>query len=267
MKEPTQLLKRLIWSAVLITISVYTIFSAPSLVFLIVVEAIIVVGLLEYFQMAEKKGFFINRTIGLTFGMLLPLPLHSAGETIILTVAILCLFIFNFHRHLREQAMASTALTLFGLIYVGWFFSLLTKIRVLSDGPLWIFYLIFILKLGDAAAYFVGRKFGTHKYIVHISPNKSVEGAVAGFVATVVASLFSKIYLHATPLSHLFFLGILLGVLGQLGDLAESLLKRDAGVKDSGNIPGLGGILDVIDSLLLTIPVLYYYLTIIDSGI
>lgn len=263
--ESSQLYKRLIWSAILVAVSAYAIFSASSWFFLATVEVLIVLGLLEYFQMAEKKGFFINRVLGLIFGMLLPLAFHLPGETIVLTVAVLCLFIFNFHRRLREQAMASTALTLFGLIYIGWFFSFLTKIRVLPNGPLWIFYLVFILKMGDAAAYFIGKRFGTHKYIVHISPNKSVEGALAGFVMTVVTSLLSKIYLPLVPLGHLFGLGVLLGILGQLGDLAESLLKRDAGVKDSGNIPGLGGVLDVMDSLLLTIPVLYYYLTVIYS--
>ena len=132
-------------------------------------------------------------------------------------------------------------------------------------GERWVFYLIFIVKMGDAAAYFIGKRFGRHKYAVHISPNKSIEGAVAGFVVTVICSLLAKLYLDHVPLAHLAILGILIGVLGQLGDLAESLLKRDAGVKDSGHIPGLGGVLDVVDSLLLTIPATYYYLTAVES--
>ena len=262
MSETAQLWKRLTWSAVLIAVSVYTIFWAPTWFFLLAVELFVIVGLSEYFSLAEKKGFFINRYLGLIFGALLPIPFYLPGETIIFTAAVLCLFVFNFHRRLREQAMASTALTLFGLVYVGWFFSFLTKIRAFPQGTLWIFYVIFIIKMGDAAAYFVGKRFGTHKYIVHISPNKSVEGSVAGFITTVLVSVASKVYLQHVPLMHLFWLGVLLGIFGQLGDLAESLLKRDAGVKDSGNIPGLGGVLDVIDSLLLVIPILYYYLTI-----
>ena len=260
MSDVTQLFKRLSWSAVLIGVAIYTIFLAPSWFFLIVVEAFVILGLLEYFSLAERKGFFINRYIGLTFGALLPFPHYFSGESIILMVAILCLFVFNFHRRLKEHAMVSTALTLFGLVYVGWFFSFLTKIHALTHGAFWIFYLILIIKAGDAAAYFVGKKFGAHKYIVHVSPNKSVEGAVSGFLVTFLLSLLSKLYLGQVSISHLAVLGALFGILGQLGDLAESLLKRDAGVKDSGAIPGLGGILDVIDSLLLTIPVLYYYL-------
>ncbi|MBI4358784.1 MAG: phosphatidate cytidylyltransferase [Candidatus Omnitrophica bacterium] len=265
MGETTQLVKRLSWSALLIGVAVYAIFFSPIWFFLMIIEAFVLVGLMEYFNLAERKGFFINRYVGLTFGALLPVSNYFPGEAVILTVAILCLFIFNFHRNLREQAMVSTALTLFGLVYVAWFFSFLTKIRTLDYGPLWVFYIILIIKAGDAGAYFIGKRFGAHKLIIHISPNKSVEGAVAGFVVTFLLSLASKSYLPHVPLSHLAVLGIVFGILAQLGDLAESLLKRDAGVKDSGFIPGLGGILDVADSLLLTIPVVYYYLTTIQG--
>jgi phosphatidate cytidylyltransferase len=199
--------------------------------------------------------------LGLTFGALLPLPYHYSGDVMILSVAVLCLFLFNFHKRFKNDASVSTALTTFGLIYVAWFFSFMTKLRLLDHGPWWIFYLILIIKAGDAVAYFVGKAFGRHKLIAHISPNKSREGALAGFLATVILSLGSKLYLPYVPMSHLIALGVVFGVLSQLGDLAESLLKRDVGIKDSGNIPGLGGILDVLDSLLLTVPILYYYLT------
>ncbi|OGW84786.1 MAG: hypothetical protein A3C35_03480 [Omnitrophica bacterium RIFCSPHIGHO2_02_FULL_46_11] len=229
------------------------------------VEVFIVIGLLEYFNLAQKKGFFINRYLGLMFGVLLPLPHYFPGDAIVLTVALLCLFIFNFHRAFKGNAILSTALTLFGLIYVAWFFSFLTKIRALENGALWVFYIIFIIKAGDAAAYFAGKQFGKNKLIAHVSPNKSVEGAVAGFLVTVILSLLSKFYLPNTRLLHFAVLGVVFGLLSQLGDLAESLLKRDAGVKDSGVIPGLGGVLDIIDSLLLTLPILYYYLVVAQN--
>ena len=265
MTEWRQLGKRLVWSAILVSVASYAIFFSPSWFFLTVVELFVILGLLEYFKLAETKGFFINRYLGLMFATLLPLPFYFPAETIIFTVGMLCLFMFNFHKHLRDQAIIGTALTLFGLLYVAWPFSFLTKIRALEHGPQWVFYVIFIVKMGDAAAYFVGKRFGRHKYAVHISPNKSVEGAVAGFVMTVLTSLGSKLYLSHVPLDHLVILGVLIGVMGQLGDLAESLLKRDAGTKDSGHIPGLGGVLDVVDSLLLTVPVIYYYLMAAES--
>lgn len=260
MTETVQLGKRLVWSAVFIAITIAAVFWAPPLIFLAVVEVFIVGGLLEYFSLAERKGFFINRYLGLFFGVLLPMQAHLPGETIILTLALLSLCVFNFQRHLREHAIVSTALTFFGLMYVAWSFSFLAKIRPLPHGPSWVFYVILMIKTGDAAAYFIGKRFGTHKYLVHISPNKSVEGAVAGFVTTVAVSLLSRMYLPGTPFLHLLVLGIVLGIVGQLGDLAESLLKRDAGIKDSGAVPGLGGILDVLDSLLPAIPIVYYYL-------
>ncbi|OGX06877.1 MAG: hypothetical protein A3G87_09865 [Omnitrophica bacterium RIFCSPLOWO2_12_FULL_50_11] len=259
----TQLWKRLVWSSVLIAISGYTIFYAPGWFFVLMVEVFVLLGLNEYFRLAERKGFFINRYLGLAFGVLLPLPFYWPGEAIILTIAVLCLFLFNFHRQLKEQAMVGTALTLFGLIYVAWFFSFLTKIHAFPNGQLWVCYTILIVKAGDAGAYFVGKRFGVTKFAEHISPNKSIEGAVAGFIVTLILSLLSKLYLVHVPLFDLVILGTVIGVLAQLGDLAESLLKRDAGAKDSGHIPGLGGILDVIDSLLLALPVVYYYLSVV----
>ncbi len=260
MSKQTQLSKRLIASAIFISLSSYAIFFSPYWFFVLLVEVFIFFGLLEYFGLAQKKGYVVNKYLGLTFGLLLPLCRHLPGEAVIFTIAILSLCINNFQKELKDKAIMTTALTLFGLVYVAWFFSFLVKIRSVYQGSLWIFYLISIVKIGDAAAYFIGKKFGAHKFIVHISPNKSIEGAVASFLATFIASLLAKLYLIDVPLSHLAVLGVIFGILSQLGDLSESLLKRDAGIKDSGQIPGLGGILDVMDSLLFCIPIMYYYL-------
>lgn len=260
MKSISQLGRRLISSGILIALSIYAIFFSPLWFFILIVEGFVIFGLLEYFNLAQRKGYFINRYLGLFFGFFLPISLQFSGEGVIFTIAVLSLCIYNFNKDLKDQALINTALTLFGLVYVAWFFSFLIKIRAFYDGALWVFYLILVIKSGDAAAYFVGKKFGTHKYIVHISPNKSVEGAVAGFFGTILVSLISKLYLQDVPLSHLAVLGIIFGILSQLGDLSESLFKRDAGVKDSGQIPGLGGVLDVMDSLLFCIPIAYYYL-------
>lgn len=256
-----QLTKRLVTSAILIAISLYTIFYSPAWFFFLVVEAFVVLGLNEFLSLAERKGIVINRVLGIFFGALLPLSYYFPSESLIFVIACLSLFVFNFHRRLREQALVSTAVTTFGIVYVAWFFSFLMKIRYLTDGAQWVFYTISIVKLGDAAAYFFGKAFGRIKLIEHISPQKSVEGAIAGFLATVFFSILSKIYLPHVDLVHLFVMGIAVGLLAGLGDLAESLIKRDVGVKDSGNLPGLGGILDVLDSLLLAIPFVYYYIT------
>lgn len=258
----SQLAKRLALSAILIAVSCYTIFFGPSWFFFLVIEGFILLGLGEFFTLAEKKGILINRSLGLFFGALLPFSFYFPSDPLIFATACLSLFIFNFHRRLREQALINTSVTLFGLVYVAWFFSFLIRIRHLTHGPEWVFYTILIVKLGDAAAYFFGKAFGRMKLIEHISPKKSVEGAVAGFLTTVLASALSKLYLPHVDLVHFIVMGIAIAFLAGLGDLAESLIKRDAGVKDSGNLPGLGGILDILDSLLLTIPFAYYYLTV-----
>lgn len=260
MKIDEKLRKRLFFSAILVSITIFTIFLAPRWLFFLVVDGFAILGLNEFLGMAEKKGVMINRVLGLVFGALLPLSVYFSAESFLLASAVLCVFIFNFHRRLREHALISTAVTIFGIIYVAWFFSHLIKIRYLAHGSFWVFYTILLVKGGDAGAYFIGKKYGKLKLIEHISPNKSVEGAIGGFVVTVLLSLISKIYLPYVGFLYLFILGTAIGILSQIGDLAESLIKRDVGVKDSGLIPGLGGILDVLDSLLLSLPFVYYYL-------
>lgn len=259
MPEKPQLAKRLFISAILSTISLYAIFGAPSWFFVIIVEVFVILSMIEYFNLAEKTGLVLNRYLGLTFAVLFPLTYSQPAESLIFMVAVLCIFIFNFHRRLKDQALASTAVTLFGLLYVAWFFSFMTKLKWLDHGSWWIFYTLLVVKVGDAGAYFIGKKFGKHKLIVHISPNKSIEGAVAGLITSVICSLVSKIYLPHVELLSFFYLGIVVGILAQLGDLAESLVKRGVGIKDSGNWPGLGGVLDVIDSLLFAAPAVYYF--------
>lgn len=128
-------------------------------------------------------------------------------------------------------------------------------------GPNWLLYLLLVTKISDMMGYFVGSRLGRTKLAPTISPKKSVEGAIAGLVgATVVSFLFYYFAAVDITLIESIFLGIATGALAQLGDLSESLLKRDAQVKDSGNIPGLGGILDVADSLLFTTPFILLYL-------
>lgn len=253
-------------SAVLVSATCYAIFFAPNWIFVCVLEVFILLGISEYFDMAEKKGYVLNRYLGLLFASLLPVFNCTLSETVIFTVAALCIFLFNFHRRLKDQALVSTALTLFGLLYVGWFCSFLAKIKWLDHGSQWVFYVVSIVKMGDAGAYFIGKRFGTHKYVPHISPNKSVEGALGGFLVTVLVSLGSKMYLPSVPMFDFLILGMIVGVLAQLGDLAESLVKREVGFKDSGNWPGLGGALDVLDSLIFALPCVYYYVQVFQNG-
>ena len=151
--------------------------------------------------------------------------------------------------------------TLFGILYVSWFFSFLIKIRYLHAGLGFLAALLLITKLGDIGAYLIGSSFGKHPLIPRISPKKTIEGAFGGLLFSVLGALASRIFLGFDYL-HLILIGLGLGILCQLGDLSESLLKRDCGIKDSGSIfPGMGGVLDEIDSLLFAGPVFYFYLS------
>jgi phosphatidate cytidylyltransferase len=120
---------------------------------------------------------------------------------------------------------------------------------------------LLITKLGDIGAYLVGSRFGKTPLIPHISPKKSVEGAIGGLLFSVLGALASKPFLSFSYL-HIILLGIALGIVGQFGDLSESLMKRDCQIKDSGGIfPGMGGFLDLMDSLLFTAPFFYFYMS------
>lgn len=264
LKFPPSLKKRLIYSSILIPVTLAAIFFSPLWFFFVIVLTFAMLGLWEFFVMAEKKGVPVNRYLGLGLGLALAISFWYSNESLILAFAVLITFCYYFHPSRRDQALVGASVTIFGIIYAGWLFFYLLKLRQLDHGAWWIFYTILIVKAGDAGAYFTGSQFGRQKLIEHISPNKSVEGALGGLATSVILSLGSKIYLTEVPFSHLFFLGIVLGVFSQLGDLAESLIKRDVGVKDSGEIPGLGGIMDVIDSLILTIPFVYYYIVLFN---
>lgn len=255
----TQLGKRLVSSAFLVSLAIYTIFYAPIWFFILIAEVMIVIALNEFYILAEKKEVAINRFLGLFFGAMIPLAAYYQLGSLTLVIACLALFVQNFRKSLLHQALISTSVTLLGLVYVAWFFSKVIDLRLTHYGAQWVFYIALIVKGGDAGAYFIGKKYGRIKLIEHVSPNKSVEGAIGGLATSVVLSMLSALYLPGIPFYHFLILGVLVGIISQLGDLAESLLKRDAGVKDSGNLPGLGGLLDVMDSLLLTVPFVYYY--------
>ncbi len=257
-----QLKKRLFFSFIFVTLAAVTIFMAPALIFFLVVELFIFFALKEYFDLAQRKGIVLFQWLGLFFGMLIPFSYYFPVLPVIFVFACISFFVIHFRKQLNAQALLGVSVVLFGLVYVAWFFSHLIPMRMLPHGAWWIFYTILLVKGGDAGAYFVGKAFGKHKLIEHISPNKSQEGAVAEMVTIMILSVVSKIYLPHVSFIHLISLGLIVGVLAQIGDLGESLIKREVAVKDSGTIPGLGGVLDMLDSLLLTIPVVYYYILI-----
>ncbi len=181
----------------------------------------------------------------------------------LLTSAVVLPLIWLLLRTEKEKTFVSWAWTVAGILYVGWLLGYLVAMRGVEDGRNWVFYTLFVTFAFDTAAFFVGRRFGRRKLAPQISPGKTREGAIGGIFGAVIISLF---FILPTPLIlplnwwRAVILGIVVSVFGQAGDLAESLLKRNAGVKDSGRfIPGHGGFLDRIDSVVFAGVVVYYY--------
>lgn len=165
-------------------------------------------------------------------------------------------------------APARMASTLYGVVYLGLTLGLTVMLRAQPNGLLWICFTLAVVFLGDTGAYVVGRMMGKHKLHPKVSPGKTWEGAVAGLVTAVVSGFLAKAVFDGFGLwegpsigtVHVIAAALLAGATGQVGDLAESLLKRAVGVKDSGTMfPGHGGMLDRIDALLFALPTVYFY--------
>ena len=265
------LIPRLISSVLIILFVLFTVLVWPDWFFCLVLTAMIAMALNEFYTLVEKKGIRIFKISGISIGILVPMSIFfsfeptKGWELLFIIAVLLTIFILQFTRSESNQAIVGVSTTIFGILYISWTFSYLMKLKLiehdgLPDGSLLVAFLLLVTKVGDIGAYFIGTYFGKHSLIPRISPKKSVEGAVGGFIFSVAAALISKLFLPSVPLHHLAILGCMLGVLAQIGDLSESLIKRDSQVKDSAVlIPGMGGILDLIDSILFTAPTLYFY--------
>lgn len=160
------------------------------------------------------------------------------------------------------NAFHSWAWISMGLLYAAWLPAHAILLRNEVDGKGWLFIAIFATFAVDIAAYFGGRAFGRRKLAPAISPGKTIEGAVFGFIGGILAAWLISIPFDFLPVGEALVAGAVIGVVSQVGDLAESMIKRSVGVKDTGVIiPGHGGILDRLDSLVFTVPVIYYFFT------
>lgn len=265
------LLPRLLTGSALIALVVWVLFKAPLGVFSLVTTAFIGLGLNEFFSLVERKGIVIERWLGLGVGLAVPVSILTGfeptkgWELFFMVMVFLALFLTQMRRQDSSQTIVGISTTLFGILYVSWSLSFLIKLRFLENpllpGGAWLVALVLLItKGGDIGAYFVGSAIGRHPLLQRVSPHKTWEGMLGGLLFSVGGALALKGVFTGIPVRHLVILGLLLGVLGQLGDLSESLIKRDCQVKDSGALfPGMGGVLDVLDSLLFTSPICYLY--------
>jgi len=261
------LLKRILSALLLIAVVWATIFL--DWFFNIMVVFFIITGLYEFFTMLEKKSIHAYKYFGIVMGAIIPLSiifnfeLTKKWELFFIVLSLLFLITMLFKRRDHSGVVVDISTTVFGIFYISWFFSFLIKIRNFQEGIGLFVTLLVVTKLGDIGAYLIGSRFGRTPLVPRISPKKSLEGALGGLFFSVLGALCCRSLLNLGYL-HLVIFGLILGFLGQLGDLAESLIKRDCQVKDSGGIiPGMGGVLDVMDSLLFTAPVFYFYINII----
>jgi len=266
------LTKRIITSVLIVTLAGLITFFFPNWAFSLLASVMIGIGLLEFFNLVERKGIFVYKYFGIIIGMCVPVIIYfqMGGEgyftlePFFIVIACLFIFVLQFIRRDSSQALVSIAVTLFGLLYIAWFFSFFIKLKFLHNGALLVSFLILVTKMGDVGAYLIGNVIGRHNLIPRISPHKTVEGTMGGLIFSVMTAVACKSFLPVFPYGHLIVLGLLLGILAQVGDLAESLLKRDSGVKDSGSaLSGFGGMLDLIDSLLFTTPIFYFYIVVL----
>ncbi len=269
-----------LWSVALVIA-----FSGYEFAFWVLISVFGLVALLEFYRMLDHKALPNFKVTGLICaavmlgGSFYYFSKTGAGgsrdfEAATLLFFLLTVFGRQLFARLREYApLEAMAYTLFGLLYVVWMFNFTTKIVYLfprSDngmvtGQFYCVYLIAVTKFSDMGAYLVGSVVGRHQMVPHISPQKTWEGFVGALGLSLFASLalFKLMPQHLSALTwtHAVVLGLSLGFAAVIGDLAESIIKRSTGVKDSGNLlPGIGGALDLIDSLLFTAPLLFFYL-------
>jgi len=241
--------------------------------FLVLIELGIFLSSYEFYTILEAKGLHPHKSLGILASLILGLTAYSASYIFTLstiTILFIVLSIPELTRIDPDRAIFHISTTYFGVVYTGWLFSHLILLREIpahigGDYGVGLSYVVLpfaIAWTGDITAFFVGSRFGRHKMLKRVSPAKSWEGAISGGLAA-TGALFTMRALYASYLSvaDTIILGVLGYTVAVVGDLVESLLKRDANLKDvSTSIPGHGGVLDRFDSLLYTAPLVYYYL-------
>jgi phosphatidate cytidylyltransferase len=255
-------MKRVLTALILIPAIVYVVQFAPVAVCIAVIFVAMLLASQEYFSLVEIPVSFriVSSLIAAIAALVHIWPqfyvLLMIGAMLVLTLAL-------FSGLELGAALYAAVSGFFGAAYVGGLMGFVIAVRIWDGGEDFLMMLLIIIWAGDSFAYFAGKSFGRNKLFPAVSPNKTWEGAVAGFVFGIVAAVVCKFtFIREIQLVHAVGLGAVVGIFGQIGDLCESIVKRAAKVKDSGGIiPGHGGMLDRVDSLLFGAPAMYYYLS------
>ena len=279
---------RFISTIVLWSVALVIAFSGYEFAFYALICVFGLIALWEFYRMLDHRGLPNFKITAMICGAVMLVgsfyyfakmgPARSYDfEVAVLVFFLLTVFARQMFARLRDdEPLQTMAYTLFGLLYVLWLFNFMTKIVYLMPrsssgavtGQFYCLYLIAVTKFSDMGAYLVGSAIGRRLMIPHISAKKTWEGFFGALAFALLASLvlFKLMPGHLAALNwtHATVLGLLLGFAAVVGDLAESIIKRSTGVKDSGNfLPGIGGALDLLDSLLFTAPLLFFYLRLV----
>ncbi len=275
-----RLVASIILGAIVACLIAFSTSGFVSFLLMLFVAALAAVGTWEYAQLASNKElsprirWMVVVAVAQVAALYASLAFVDFPQLPILVLAVAMVLFFLLHFKDSVDSLPTIAVEFFGIAYVAAPLSLTLGVLypaahqgIPQEGRWWLVYLIVVTKIVDVGAYFVGRLWGKKKLSPNLSPKKTIEGAIAGFCFAVVASMLIY-YLgnqffdgnFSITLIESIWLGALLGVFGQIGDLAESMLKRDAVVKDSNRLPGFGGVLDMVDSLLFTTPILYFFI-------
>lgn len=285
-RPASNLALRLLTASLLIPPILWVIYRG-GVYLLVTVIAIALLALNEFYELIEEKGAEPLRAQGMAAAAALPIVMYFGAEnlaTVMMTAVLLAMMFVQLTKNRIGESLASISGTFFGVFYVGWLLAHVVVLRAFTDvvaarwpevaagmhpdvGGFYLVFTISVVVAGDAGAYFTGRAYGRRKLAPRISPSKTVEGALGALAAgtlvgvalkagfDVRAPALSRELTYAAAIPTAFALT----VVGMIGDLIESLLKRDAAVKDTGTLlPGTGGVLDRIDSNLIAIPVMYY---------
>ena len=255
-------MKRVLTAIVLIPLVVYVVLWAPLLLFWAVVTAAAILSYREYNAIAAGYGFGAPGPVGYALGLLVLAPWLDTW--LVMTAAGILALTIAMRSADLAQALPRASLLLLGVTYVFGCWRCAPLLR--ERNPHWLMYALLVSWAGDIGAYYVGRTLGKHRLAERVSPKKSWEGAVASVVTSVLLAGAYLVYVaHAANVVEAIAVTAVANVAGQIGDLAESSMKRGAGVKDSGALlPGHGGFLDRVDSTLFVLPVVYAYLRLVS---
>lgn len=275
--ERRQLTARLLTAAVGVPVAIIC-SLVGGIPFLLAMNLVIGQGLFEFYRMMEAKGIRPYKTVGVIAGLVVSWYVYFQGgfySSLFITIVLITIMVLELTRRDGQFAVFHMSSTVFGVFYVGWLGSHVILLRQLGEnlrdddlGGIFVILAFALAWSADTGAYFIGHSYGRRKLMSRVSPHKSVEGAVGGLALAVVTALVARVTVAPfLDLRDALVLGVASPVMATLGDLVESLMKRDVKIKDTSRaLPGHGGMLDRFDSVLFVAPLVYYYLRFVVVG-